>query len=347
MEFQQPVFLCHNSRDKQEVESIYDFLHSRSVAPYMDKRDFEPFKHWESQLKEFYEKTPVVAVFIGGLGLGPYQVQEVKKLLENKKILRMGLVLLPSCPIESTQSSELQSELTENQWINFHEEDTDPVEKLIWGITGRRPETISVIELEQKYNNKMLADQIYLSRLNTHIKNLALTTSLFEIAGKKTSEVLRRLEEELKSARGTQSVLEEKLHNLQDLLEKRLSQSLKEIVSWLRASSEIALSSGKKAQNGVGKKIQSGREQELYDFTIKMFLDRIYTYLLDPKRDLKFLTSFSQAYLPPEAPEYIVDLYLTALDSISTIVKDSPYAQDAKEEVLQCIKYIRTSISNR
>ena len=341
------VFLCHNSKDKREISKISTFLEGRNIKTWMDKNDFRPFEPWECQLASYLQKKPTTAVFIGSSGLGPYQVKEVKTLLQNKKDSRMGLVLLPSCSVDLPNDFSLRTNLEIYQWIDFHEEDSDPVEKLVWGVTGKRPVTISISELYQKHKRGVLTPQSYSYRLGVHLENLGLIKSLFEIAEEKTNRVLEQIRATIGAAQEQQVRLENSLSSLQDSLQERLSEDLKEIVAWLRSDvDKLSSQAADQAQRRQSIEVCRGREKELYEFTISTFIERVYTYLLDPRRHKIFLSSFPDAYTPPEAPDYVISLYVSAIEYISQRVLDSPHSKEVKQEVLTCFSEIRTTINS-
>ena len=83
------VFLCHNSKDKPEVESIGKQLLDANYKPWLDKWDLRPGTDWMDAIEEQIRTVRAVAVFIGKDDLGPWQEKEVKSFLRRQ--VRRGL----------------------------------------------------------------------------------------------------------------------------------------------------------------------------------------------------------------------------------------------------------------
>ncbi|MCC5623238.1 GUN4 domain-containing protein [Nostoc sp. CHAB 5715] len=136
------VFLCHNSKEKVEVEKIRAQLLQEGIDAWLDKYDFEPFRRWQDQLEEIIPQVKAVAVFIGSSGVGPWADIEMKEFLvefaKNHK-LRIGLVILPGCPDKLINT--VPRFLKGFHWVDFRLQNPDPMEQLIWGITGQKPKT--------------------------------------------------------------------------------------------------------------------------------------------------------------------------------------------------------------
>lgn len=130
------VFLCHNSKEKAEVEKIREQLKKRGIYAWLDKYDFEPFRRWQDQLEEIIPQIKAVAVFIGSSGVGPWADLEMQEFLVEfaERKIRMGLVILPDCPDELIKI--VPRFIRSFHWVDFRQSEPDPMEQLIWGITG-------------------------------------------------------------------------------------------------------------------------------------------------------------------------------------------------------------------
>ena len=161
------VFLCHNSRDKKAIDKIRELLQSRKITCFVDKHDLEPFQCFVKQLEEVIPQAKSAAIFLGSSGWGPYQLREIdlftEKLAEHPNY-RVGLVRLPGCPDDVSKFLEGKpSALKAYHWVDFYQENVDPIEKLIEGILGKRnkskkgrlPHNLMVNEKE---NRKLRAD---------------------------------------------------------------------------------------------------------------------------------------------------------------------------------------------
>ncbi|MFN5065658.1 MAG: SUMF1/EgtB/PvdO family nonheme iron enzyme [Aphanizomenon sp.] len=142
------VFLCHNGKDKPEVEKIRTELLQRGIDSWLDKYDFEPFRRWQDQLEEIIGQIKAAAIFIGSSGVGPWADIEMNSFLVEfvKRKLRMGLVILPSCKYTFTELEEKTPRFLRSfHWVDFREHDPEPLGQLIWGITGIKPDSPPLI----------------------------------------------------------------------------------------------------------------------------------------------------------------------------------------------------------
>jgi GUN4-like/TIR domain len=132
------VFLCHNSKEKPEVEQIREQLKARQIYAFLDKYDFEPFRPWQKQLEEIIPRIKSAAVFLGPSGVGSWEDMEMREFLLEfvERDLRMGLVILPGCPDKLVQ--EVPRWLNKFHRVDFRQTTPDPMDQLIWGITGNR-----------------------------------------------------------------------------------------------------------------------------------------------------------------------------------------------------------------
>jgi len=131
------VFLCHNSEDKPEIWKIYDRLTAQGLRPWIDDEHSPPGQFWLNALGEQIDEIRSVAVFVGGSGIGPWQEQEIASSLgafvRRKKTVIP--VFLPNAPKEP----KLPVFLENFTWVDFRKQRPDPMERLIWGITGTKP----------------------------------------------------------------------------------------------------------------------------------------------------------------------------------------------------------------
>lgn len=130
------VFLCHNSKDKEAVKRIGTELKEMGLLPWLDEWELRPGLPWQPELEEKMERIKSAAVFVGVEGIGPWQRQEIDALLREFVGRQCPVIpiLLPDVP----KKPELPVFLKGMTWIDFRKDDPDPMEQLIWGITGKR-----------------------------------------------------------------------------------------------------------------------------------------------------------------------------------------------------------------
>jgi TIR domain len=132
------VFLCHNWADKASVRRIADRLEEQGILPWLDERELPPGQPWQQLLEKQIARIRTAAVFVGAAGVGPWQEQELYGFLREFVSRRSPVipVLLPDAP----DKPDLPIFLKAMTWVDFRLQDPEPLSRLIWGITGRRPD---------------------------------------------------------------------------------------------------------------------------------------------------------------------------------------------------------------
>lgn len=132
------VFLCHNWADKASVRRIADRLEEHGILPWLDERELPPGQPWQQLLEKQIARIRSAAVFVGAAGVGPWQEQELYGFLREFVSRRSPVipVLLPDAP----DKPELPIFLKAMTWVDFRLQDPEPLSRLIWGITGQRPD---------------------------------------------------------------------------------------------------------------------------------------------------------------------------------------------------------------
>ena len=104
--------------------------------PWLDEWELRPGFSWQKALEEQINKGKSVAVFVGKSGIGPWQDREIEAFL--------GEAVKRECPIipvllrSGKLIPELPIFLRGITWVNFRKKKPDPLQQLIWGITGER-----------------------------------------------------------------------------------------------------------------------------------------------------------------------------------------------------------------
>ncbi|MBV9230647.1 MAG: toll/interleukin-1 receptor domain-containing protein, partial [Chloroflexi bacterium] len=75
------------------------------------------------------------AVFVGKNGRGPWQDMELAAFL--RQFVKRQCPVIPVLLAEGEQTPELPVFLEGMTWVDFRRHDPDPMERLIWGITGK------------------------------------------------------------------------------------------------------------------------------------------------------------------------------------------------------------------
>jgi len=130
------VFLCHNGKDKPIVKDIGKQLRKQGILPWLDEWELRPGLPWQLALERQIEHIKTVAVFVGKDGIGPWQNQELRAFLSEfvRRECPVIPVLLPDAPHEPVLPVFLRA----MTWVDFRIQDPDPLQQLLWGITGKR-----------------------------------------------------------------------------------------------------------------------------------------------------------------------------------------------------------------
>jgi formylglycine-generating enzyme required for sulfatase activity len=132
------VFLCHNSKDKPQVIQIAEQLQQHDLKSWLDIWELPPGRSWQRLLEKQIEQIASAAVFVGEDGFGPWQEQEIYAFLSEfvRRDCPVIPVLLPNAP----KKPELPVFLRQFTWVDFRASDPDPMYRLRWGITGKKPD---------------------------------------------------------------------------------------------------------------------------------------------------------------------------------------------------------------
>ncbi|MGH8727331.1 MAG: TIR domain-containing protein [Burkholderiales bacterium] len=130
------VFLCHNWSDKAAVKKIAKSLKARGILPWLDEWELPPGQPWQPLLEQQIGEIKSAAVFVGKAGIGPWQEQELNGFL--REFVARKSPVIPVLLFDAPEKPELPIFLRAMTWVDFRLTDPDPLERLVWGITGRR-----------------------------------------------------------------------------------------------------------------------------------------------------------------------------------------------------------------
>ena len=130
------VFLCHNGEDKPAVRTIGQQLREQGILPWLDEEQLRPGFPWQRLLEQQIEAIKSAAVFVGGRGRGPWQNMELEAFI--REFVRRECPVIPIILTDCKNVPDLPIFLQGMTWVDFRQQDTDPMARLIWGITGER-----------------------------------------------------------------------------------------------------------------------------------------------------------------------------------------------------------------
>ena len=76
------VFVCYNREDKTPVSYIALQLREMGISPWLDEEQLRPGRSWSQAIYAAIEDAKSAAVFVGESGIGPWQRNEIKQILE-------------------------------------------------------------------------------------------------------------------------------------------------------------------------------------------------------------------------------------------------------------------------
>ena len=130
------VFLCHNSKDKEKVKAIGKRLKEYGILPWLDVWDVRPGARWQDVLEQQLKSIKSVAVFIGPSGSGPWQDLEIQRILQHFAKHRRPII--PVILEGRKGHPQFPGFLSLWHMVDMRQDEPDPIEQLIWGITGEK-----------------------------------------------------------------------------------------------------------------------------------------------------------------------------------------------------------------
>jgi len=133
------VFLCHNTEDKDEIRHIANRLVKQGIKPWLDEQEIKPGSLWQSALEEQIANIKSAAVFVGESGLGPWQSLEIRSFIN--EFVERKCPVIPAILPSAKSTPPLPILLKNLHYVDFRVPEPDPLNQLLWGITGEKPKT--------------------------------------------------------------------------------------------------------------------------------------------------------------------------------------------------------------
>ena len=131
------VFMCHNAVDKPTVRLVARQLRDHGILPWLDEAELTPGRDWQEELERQIGNIRTAAVFVGPSGIGPWQNRELRAFLN--EFAERGCPVIPVLLPEAA-TPELPIFLRGMTWVDLRDQDGHGIKRLIWGITGRKPD---------------------------------------------------------------------------------------------------------------------------------------------------------------------------------------------------------------
>jgi small GTP-binding protein len=130
------VFLCYNLTDKQAVMQVGEQLKERGILPWLDEWELRPGFLEQPSLEQQIKQIKSAAVFVGKNGRGPWQDMEQQAFI--RQFVKRQCPVIPVILPDTEREPELPPFLEGMTWVDFRQLDPDPIDQLVWGITGER-----------------------------------------------------------------------------------------------------------------------------------------------------------------------------------------------------------------
>jgi GTPase SAR1 family protein len=129
------VFLSYHWPDKDAVRLIAQQLKNRGLRPWMDERQLRPGSAWLPDLEEIIQRVPAAALIIGA-ERGPWQNREIYAFIQQS--VSRGCSIVPVL-LPDADTADLPVFLQGVTWVPMAVPEPDPIDQLVYGITGSQP----------------------------------------------------------------------------------------------------------------------------------------------------------------------------------------------------------------
>jgi hypothetical protein len=133
--------LIHHARDKAAARELAAALRKRGISVWLDEDCLRPGVSWQSSIESAISSSRSVVVLVGADGRDPWESEEMHAALSLAVSAEVPVV--PVLLIDAPAEPALPLFLHGRAWVDLRAADSDtlsPLERLIWGITGRHPD---------------------------------------------------------------------------------------------------------------------------------------------------------------------------------------------------------------
>ena len=130
------VYMCYHEADEQEAFSIGEALKGYGLLPWFDWLA-QPGTLRRQEQEHFMTTLSAAAILVGQHGIEQWQEMQMYALLD-QFVIRQDFPLLPVLLKSTPTVSTLPPFLATITWVDYHRAVPDPLDQLIFGITGKR-----------------------------------------------------------------------------------------------------------------------------------------------------------------------------------------------------------------
>lgn len=131
------VFLSYNAHDKLEVRTLNQALKTAGVRTWFDEDEIRPGQLFQPELELQIQKAGSAAIFVGSSDRAPWQNLETRSFLS--EFADRGCPLIPVLLKTCSSVPVIPTFLKQFNWVDFRLADPDPFQRLLWGISGKKP----------------------------------------------------------------------------------------------------------------------------------------------------------------------------------------------------------------
>ncbi len=110
-------------------------LKEAGILPWLDVEQLPPGRPWQPLLEQQIKNIRSAAVCFGAAGISLWQQQEMYGFLN--AFVKRGAPVIPLLLPDAPSAPDLPVFLGEMTWVDFRAQDSEPLKRLIWGITGK------------------------------------------------------------------------------------------------------------------------------------------------------------------------------------------------------------------
>jgi hypothetical protein len=122
-------------------------LLKEGIKPWLDEDQIRPGTSWQTVRGEQIESINSAAVSLGDGGLGPWQDQEMQSFLN--RFVNRKCAVIPVILASTKATPDLPWPLANLHCVDFRA-DSQPLQRLIWGITYQKPAELSEVLASDK-----------------------------------------------------------------------------------------------------------------------------------------------------------------------------------------------------
>lgn len=134
------VFISYNDLDNENVKEVVQLLQDNGIASFREKWDVQPGYPWQQERDEQIKTVRSAAIFVGQAGIDSWSIAEIRAF--EREFKKRGVPVIPVLLPDIPSDCELPIFLEGMACVDFRQKDPDPLKRLIFGITGKRPEKI-------------------------------------------------------------------------------------------------------------------------------------------------------------------------------------------------------------